>query len=193
MMIWNLSHSIPQARDCLGNVVVVGGTWNLLVSMKASKNKLASASLCSTVSGQVMTSLMVRGPDPEDESYESHEQEKSVIFQSLKRRSKMVSEGLNQIPGFSCQPAQGAMYCFPAVKMPPGAIKAAKEQGVAPDTMYAISLLEQTGICVVPASGFGQEEGRWGFRTTFLPPEKDIEKAVDLFKSHHAEFVKKYS
>mmetsp|Transcript_12506 Transcript_12506/g.17757 ORF Transcript_12506/g.17757 Transcript_12506/m.17757 type:complete len:522 (+) Transcript_12506:186-1751(+) len=155
--------------------------------------KLASASLCSTVSGQVMTSLMVRGPEPGDESYKSHEQEKKAIFESLKRRSKMVSKGLNSIPGFSCQPAQGAMYCFPAVQMPPGAIKAANEQGIAPDTLYAISLLERTGICVVPASGFGQEEGRWGFRTTFLPPEKDIEKAVDLFKLHHAEFVKKYS
>jgi alanine transaminase len=59
--------------------------------------------------------------------------------------------------------------------------------------MYAISLLKSTGICVVPASGFGQAEGRYGFRTTFLPPMADMEDAMKKFKSHHEAFVKKYT
>ena len=63
---------------------------------------------------------------------------------------------------------------------------------MSPDTLYAVSLLKTTGICVVPASGFGQEPGRYGFRTTFLPPEAEMEKAVKLFKKHHEEFNKKY-
>ena len=155
--------------------------------------KLASASLCSTVSGQLMTSLMCRGPSPGDESYESHEAEKRAVFEGLKRRSKIVSGGLNKIPGFSCQPAQGAMYCFPSVKIPQAAVREAEEKGVAPDTMYAVSLLERTGICVVPASGFGQESGRHGFRTTFLPPEAEMERAVEMIRVHHDEFCKKYS
>ena len=154
--------------------------------------KLASSSLCSTVNGQVMTSLMVRGPQPGDESYESHEAEKAAVYESLKRRSKIVSEGLNSIPGFSCQPAMGSMYCFPAIKLPKGAIQAAEEQGISPDTLYAISLLEHTGVCVVPASGFGQKEGRYGFRTTFLPPEDEMEKVVKLVRQHHEAFCKEY-
>jgi aspartate/methionine/tyrosine aminotransferase len=107
--------------------------------------KLASSSLCSNINGQVMTSVMCRGPEPGDESYESYEAEKAAIFDSLKRRAKIVGQGLDSIPGFSCQPAQGAMYCFPKVELPLGAIDAAREQGLPPDTMYAVSLLERTG------------------------------------------------
>jgi len=150
--------------------------------------KMASSGLCSTVSGQIMTSLMVRGPEPGDESYESHEAEKGAIFESLKRRSRIVSEGLNSIPGFSCRPAQGAMYCFPSVQMPSGAIREAANQGISPDLFYALSLLRKTGICVVPALGFGQKDGRFGFRTTFLPSENEMEKAVELIRDHHQDF-----
>ena len=154
--------------------------------------KLASSGLCSSTNGQIMMSLMVRGPQPGDESYESYEAEKVAIHKSLKRRSKIVSDGLNSIPGFSCQPALGSMYCFPSVKLPKGAIEAAEAEGISPDTLYAISLLENTGVCVVPASGFGQEEGRYGFRTTFLPPEEEMEKVVKLVREHYEDFCKKY-
>lgn len=155
--------------------------------------KLASSSLCSTLSGQVMTSLMARGPKKGDESYESHEAQMAAVYESLKRRSKIVSSGLDKIPGFSCQPCQGAMYCFPSVELPNGAIEAAAKQGVSPDTLYSISLLAATGICVVPASGFGQEEGRHGFRTTFLPSEEEMARSVQKIRKHHEDFCAQYS
>jgi aspartate/methionine/tyrosine aminotransferase len=154
--------------------------------------KLASVGLCSSVNGQCMTALMCRGPKPGDESYENHEAEKAAIFNSLKRRSKIVEEGLDSIPGFSCQPAQGSMYCFPSVELPQKAIDEALEKGTTPDTLYALSLLESTGICVVPASGFGQEPGRYGFRTTFLPSEEDMANSVKAIKVHHEEFCARY-
>jgi len=154
--------------------------------------KLASAFLCSTTNGQIMTSLMVRGPAPTDVSYKSHESEKNAVFESLKRRSQLVSKGLDDIPGFSCQKATGSMYCFPNFKLSPNAIQAAKKEGVAPDTMYAVSLLKQTGICVVPASGFGQAEGRFGFRTTFLPSEAEMATVVERIRQHYEDFCKEY-
>ena len=154
--------------------------------------KLASASLCSNVPGQIMTSLMVNGPKLGDVSYESHEAEKEAIFESLKRRAKIATDGLNSISGFSCQEAQGAMYAFPKVTLPQGAIKLAEENGIAADTLYAVSLLESTGICVVPASGFGQEKGRFGFRTTFLPSEKEMIRVVDAMRKHHEVFVSRF-
>lgn len=154
--------------------------------------KVASANLCSNVPGQVMTSLMVNGPKKGGESYRMHEDEKKAIFESLKRRAKIVGKGFNEIPGFSCQDVQGAMYCFPRVTVPPGAVEYAEANGLSPDTLYAVSLLEKTGICVVPASGFGQEEGRFGFRTTFLPSESEMVRVVDLVRSHHIEFCEKY-
>ena len=155
--------------------------------------KLASAALCASTDGQIMTSLMVRGPDRGSESYNSHQAQKQSIFESLKRRSKIVSQGLDNIPGFSCQPAQGAMYCFPSIEMPPGALHEAKKQGITSDTLYAISLLKSTGICVVPASGFGQKEGRHGFRTTFLPSEEEMARAVEQMRAHYSDFCQEYS
>mmetsp|Transcript_15356 Transcript_15356/g.34413 ORF Transcript_15356/g.34413 Transcript_15356/m.34413 type:complete len:368 (-) Transcript_15356:100-1203(-) len=155
--------------------------------------KLASSNLCSCLPGQIMVSLMVRGPEVGSDAYTSHEVEKAKIFESLRRRSTIVQEGLNDIPGFSCTKAAGAMYLFPSVEMPAGAVSEAKKQGVSPDTLYAVSLLKATGICVVPGSGFGQEKGRYGFRTTFLPSEEEMNGAVKRFGTHYKDFVKEYS
>jgi aspartate/methionine/tyrosine aminotransferase len=135
---------------------------------------------------------MCRGPAPSDPSYTTHEAEKHEIWSALKRKAQLVSDGLNAIPGFACQPATGSMYCFPSVQMPSGAIQAATTQGMTPDTLYALDLLEYTGICVVPASGFGQKEGRYGFRTTFLPSEDDLQIAVQKFAEHYEMFCQKY-
>uniref|UniRef100_A0A7S1FNG6 EF-hand domain-containing protein n=1 Tax=Corethron hystrix TaxID=216773 RepID=A0A7S1FNG6_9STRA len=153
--------------------------------------KLASSELCSGVVGQIMTSLMVRPPSPGEESYDLFQEECSQIFEGLMERSLKLVEGLNNIEGITCVPAEGAMYAFPKVDVPEMVFEVAKEKGTTPDNLYALSLLEETGICVVPASGFGQKKGRVGFRTTFLHP--DTLKAIDLFKSHHEKFVKEFS
>ena len=134
---------------------------------------------------------MLRPPQPGDESYPLYKEEVDTIFNGLKERSRKLVEGLNKIPGITCQPADGAMYAFPRVEVPQGAIEKAKELGTTPDNLYALSLLEETGICVVPASGFGQAKGRVGFRTTFLPATLD--SAIELFAKHHEKFVEKYS
>lgn len=161
--------------------------------VQAQLYKLASSGLCSNIPGQVMMSLMVKGPKPGDHSYELFAQEEGGIFEGLKRRSKKLVEGLNAADGISCNPADGAMYAFPSIEIPPKAIEQAEKEGLAPDTLYALSLLEETGICVVPASGFGQKEGRYGFRTTFLPPDDKMNAAVDKFVEHHKNFTAKYS
>ncbi len=36
--------------------------------------------------------------------------------------------------------------------------------GIQPDMLYCLRLLEETGICVVPGSGFGQKDGTYHFR-----------------------------
>jgi aspartate/methionine/tyrosine aminotransferase len=85
------------------------------------------------------------------------------------------------------------MYAFPSVEIPQRAIEYAEQHGMAPDTLYALSLLDETGICVVPASGFGQKEGRFGFRTTFLPPDDKMEAAIEKLIAHHKRFTERYS
>jgi len=45
----------------------------------------------------------------------------------------------------------------------------------------------------VPGSGFGQREGTWHFRTTFLPPEKDMEAVIQRMKDFHEDFMRTYA
>lgn len=104
----------------------------------------------------------------------------------------MVADTFNSIEGFSCNPVQGAMYAFPQVKLPPKAIEAAKNAGKAPDTFYAFELLESTGICIVPGSGFGQQPGTYHFRTTILPQPEKLKLMLEKFAEFHSGFLKKY-
>jgi aspartate/methionine/tyrosine aminotransferase len=52
-----------------------------------------------------------------------------------------------------------------------------------------MALLEETGICVVPGSGFGQAPGTWHFRTTILPPLEKIEAVVEKLGAFHRKYV----
>jgi aspartate/methionine/tyrosine aminotransferase len=58
------------------------------------------------------------------------------------------------------------------------------------DSEYCLALLEETGICVVPGSGFGQQPGTLHFRTTFLPPRDEIEQLVKNMKTFHERYVR---
>ena len=49
------------------------------------------------------------------------------------------------------------------------AVEAARDSNQPADVFYAFNLLEETGICVIPGSGFGQQENTYHFRTTILP------------------------
>jgi alanine transaminase len=84
---------------------------------------------------------------------------------------------------------QGSMYLFPTIHLPQKAIDAAKETDRQPDEFYCLRLLDSTGICVVPGTGFGQKENTLHFRTTFLAPGTDWVERIVKF---HKEFMDKY-
>ena len=66
------------------------------------------------------------------------------------------------------------------------------KKGQPADTMYCLELLSQTGLCVVPGSGFGQVDGTWHFRTTILPQENELKEVLAKFKTFHEGFLAKY-
>jgi aspartate/methionine/tyrosine aminotransferase len=151
---------------------------NMPDDVVAQITKLQSVSLCSNLTGQVATYCMVRPPKPGAPSHPQYVRERDAILGELKRRAVMLAEGLNRIPGIQCNVVAGAMYAFPKIALPAGRT----------DTEYCLALLEQTGICVVPGTGFGQIPGTAHFRTTILPPTHQIEKVVERLATFHANY-----
>ncbi|GIL81466.1 hypothetical protein Vretimale_1026 [Volvox reticuliferus] len=154
--------------------------------------KLASINLCPNLSGQICCALMMNPPQVGEASYEQYRAEKSAILGSLKRRAELLVGALNRLEGVSCNAAEGALYAFPKVTLPEAAVQAAKQLGKQPDWLYSKELLEATGIVVVPGSGFGQADGTFHFRTTFLPSEEDIGRVVQALGDFHSAFIQKY-
>ncbi|XP_047065958.1 alanine aminotransferase 2-like [Lolium rigidum] len=154
--------------------------------------KVASVNLCSNVSGQILSSLIMNPPKAGDESYESFMVERDGILSSLARRAKALEEAFNSLEGITCNKAEGAMYLFPRLHLPQKAIGAAQAAGAAPDAYYALRLLQATGIVVVPGSGFGQAPGTYHFRCTILPQEDKIPAIISRFKEFHEKFMDEY-
>lgn len=154
--------------------------------------KMVSVNLCPNIIGQLMMGLMVNPPKKGDDSFPGYQKERDDIISSLSRRSRLVTEELNKLEGVTCNESEGALYAFPKITIPQKAQEEAKKQGKAPDLFYCLSLLENTGLVVVPGSGFGQVEGTFHFRTTFLPLEEHITDVLNLLKNFHNDFMKKY-
>lgn len=142
--------------------------------------KFQSINLCANVVGQVATYLMVTPPTPEDDSYTQYIGEKNCILDDLREKSIILGNELNKIDGISVNIPEGAMYAFVKIQLP----ERMKYQSVdvALDEIYCMALLEKTGICVVPGSGFGQMPHTLHFRTTFLPPKEQILEFVHALK-----------
>ena len=81
------------------------------------------------------------------------------------------------------------MYLFPTIHIPKAAIEQAKREGRKPDEFYASRLLDATGVCVVPGSGFGQKDGTLHFRTTFLAPGTEWVGRITEF---HQKFMEEF-
>jgi aspartate/methionine/tyrosine aminotransferase len=160
--------------------------------------KLQSLGLCSNVDGQIVTYLMVAPPKPGEESYELYKKERDGIMNELKAKSRILGEGLNEINGMECEVPHGAMYAFVKFELPHkhgvDVSKMSVDERYAYDSKrdfeYCLALLEETGICVVPGSGFGQLPGTMHFRTTILPPRADISSLVEQMKKFHTNYVK---
>ena len=161
-------------------------------AVKAEMYKLSSVGLCPNLGGQITMAMVMAPPEPGEPSYDLYVAERDAILDSLKRRAKTLVAGLNALEGVTCNEAEGAMYAFPKIDLPAKLVAEAEAAKMAPDAMYCMKLLEGTGIVVVPGSGFGQKEGTWHFRTTFLPAEADIEGVVAKISAFHAEFMDAY-
>jgi aspartate/methionine/tyrosine aminotransferase len=169
------------SKGFLGECGVRGGYFeyrNVPEDVAAQILKLQSVSLCANLAGQVAAYAMVRPPKPGMPSHPQYAAERDAILDALRKRAVLLAEGLGRIEGIACNVIAGAMYAFPSITLPPGRT----------DFDYAMALLEQTGICVVPGSGFGQAEGTAHFRTTILPPTEKLQKVVEALGEFHRNY-----
>lgn len=87
---------------------------------------------------------------------------------------------LNAIPGISCVKPEGAFYAFPRLHM---------EQS---DSQFVNGLIRETGVVVVPGSGFGQVPGTHHFRVVFLPSEDILTKAYNNIAIYYEKFLNSF-
>ena len=138
--------------------------------------------------------LVVHPPRPGDPSHASWAAERAECLESLRTRADRLANALDELPGITCAPAEGALYLFPRIELPIKAIAAAREVGCPPDEFYALKLLDATGLVVVPGSGFGQPDPyAFHFRTTFLPPADQLESTIASMAAFHTSFIDEYT
>lgn len=89
------------------------------------------------------------------------------VVAKLRRRRDLVVERLNDAPGLSCVVPQGAFYAFPRLEI-----------GLS-DAELCERVVRETGVVLVPGSGFGRLAGEGHFRLVFLPPEEVLSRALD--------------
>ncbi|RMF70651.1 MAG: aminotransferase class I/II-fold pyridoxal phosphate-dependent enzyme [Planctomycetota bacterium] len=148
------SYVVPGFRIGWG---VVSGPAADLADYCEAIQKMERARLCANHPEQYAIAPALTGP-------QDHLDE---MIAKLTRRRDITTEKLNAIEGISCVKPGGAFYAFPRVEL-----------GV-PDEEFVARVIRETGVVIVPGSGFGQKPGTQHFRVVFLPPERQLEQAFE--------------
>jgi len=93
----------------------------------------------------------------------------------LEKRRQIVIEAIKNIDGIEMVCPQGAFYAFPSID-------------VKDDTHFCKELLKETGVLVVPGSGFGQKPGTKHFRIVILPQEEVLKTAFEHIKCFYIKY-----
>jgi alanine-synthesizing transaminase len=100
------------------------------------------------------------------------------VISRLERRRKITMDLLATIDGINLVQPEGAFYAFPSID-------------VEDDTHFCSKLLQETGVVLVPGTGFGQKPGSHHFRIVILPPENVLEDAFKIIANFYKEYKNK--
>ncbi|EEB08970.1 alanine aminotransferase [Schizosaccharomyces japonicus yFS275] len=151
--------------------------------------KLASIDVCPPVAGQFIVDILVRPPKLGDPSHDLYHKQIKDVHEQLFKQCRQLHSALSSMKYVKCQEPRGAMYLHPRIFFPKKLIETAKAQGAEPDELYCMELLESTGICILPGSGFGQKENEFHIRTTFLAQGEEYLKH---YVAGHNKIMEKY-
>lgn len=113
------------------------------------------------------------------EALTAHDADVERMRQSFERRGELIHGLLSEIPGVKCPRPTGAFYVFPDIS----AFFGKKDsKGKILDTAAALaeSLLEETGVAVVPGEDF---EGPEHIRLSFATDDESIKNGVARIKT----------
>ncbi len=123
-------------------------------------NKLQKSNM-SNLYGQIGMDFMARFLSKQFEqildqdTLKGLEEDYQSVYESLKYRAQSADEILNKMDHVTSNPIEGALYAFPQLHFPASFLKQAERENTPADVLFCLKLLEETGICVVPGSGFG--------------------------------------
>lgn len=149
---------------------IISGDKNLLEDYIEAINKLLRARLSANHPEQYAIPAALDGN-------QSHLIEAN---KKLTKRRDITVEMLNDIPGISCVKPEGAFYAFPQLHINQS------------DNHFVAELINETGVVVVPGTGFGQKPGTKHFRVVFLPPENILEKAYKKIRDFTEKYIEKF-
>jgi len=101
------------------------------------------------------------------------------LIHKLEVRRDIMVDILSTIDGISLVKPEGAFYAFPTIK-------------VKNDTQFVAELIKETGVVVVPGSGFGQRPGTNHFRIVTLPQEEILREAFKLIGEYYKYYLTKF-
>ena len=134
------------------------------------------------------------GEDVTPQTREKYISERKALLESFKRRATAVTKFLNEMDNVKAKHIEGALFSFPKVSFSKNAILAAEKEGMEVDLFYCLEVLKNTGIVLVPGSGFKQSPGTYHFRITILVlPQKKLESKMEALKEFNNSFHAKYS
>jgi aspartate/methionine/tyrosine aminotransferase len=90
-----------------------------------------------------------------------------VMVAEYQRRRNIIVDGLNAIPGFSCQKPQGAFYAFPNVR----------KTGMNSNDLANL-ILEKAGVALLPGSSFG-DYGDGYLRLSYANSIENIQRGLE--------------
>ncbi len=158
------NYMVPGFRIGWG---VVSGQKNVLADYIEAINKMLRARLSANHPEQYGIKSALEG----DHSH------LTLALKKLHKRRDLTVEMLNSIEGISCVKPEGAFYAFP------------KLENIKSDNHFVAELIRETGVVVVPGTGFGQVPGTNHMRIVFLPPENILEKAYKSIADFYARYV----
>ena len=149
---------------------IISGRKNVLANYIEAINKILRARLSANHPEQYAIKPALEG----DQHHLTEAMAKLTV------RRDITVNMLNAIPGISCVKPEGAFYAFPRLHMNQS------------DSQFVHGLIKETGVVVVPGSGFGQVPGTQHFRVVFLPPENILTKAYNNIAAYYAKFLNSF-